>query len=200
MTDNDLFLLAVITSPVAIFGEEQIMEGMLEAGVERLHLRRPGGSVEGLLERLAPRWASKLVVHGNAELAVRYGVPQFHGAVKNRGNGLVASTSVHSWEEFMRLPRGLEYAFISPVFDSISKPGYVATSDLLTIPAGALPCRPVGLGGISASTIELMIRRGWTGAAVLGWIWEDPNHAVSRFEQLKKIIDGQAKGIGGGGV
>jgi thiamine-phosphate pyrophosphorylase len=200
MIGSDAFLLAVITSPVAISGEEQIMEGMLEAGVERLHLRRPGGSVEGLLEKLASRWASKLVVHGNAELAVRYGVPQFHGSVKKRGNGLAASTSVHSWEEFRRLPPGLEYAFISQVFDSIYKPGYAATGELLTIPGEALPCRPVGLGGISAITIGLMIRRGWMGAAVLGWIWEEPHNAVSRFEQLKTIIDGQAKGIGGGGV
>jgi thiamine-phosphate pyrophosphorylase len=199
------FLLAVITYPGLVPGEVDYLEGLLEAGVGRLHLRKPGGSVEGLLERLAPRWASKLVVHGNAELARRHGVTQVHGAagvgggngragaggsVNGGANGIALSTSVHSWDELRRLPEGLEYAFISPLFDSISKRGYRATEDLLTIPPGPWPCRPVGMGGVSADTIGLMLVRGWTAAAVLGWIWEEPGMAVSRFEQLKKIVDG----------
>ncbi len=85
------------------------------------------------------------------------------------------------------MPEGLAYAFISPLFDSISKPGYRADGGPVGDSAGRLPCRPVGLGGVSADTIGLMIARGWTGAALLGWIWEEPREAVSRFEQLKKI-------------
>jgi thiamine monophosphate synthase len=191
MMGGNGFLLAVITSPGEVPREAECMEGLLEAGLERLHLRKPGWAVEVLLERLAPRWGSRLVVHGSAELAARYGVERVHR---------VNSTSVHSWEEFRALPPGLDYAFISPVFDSISKPGYRAAADLLEIPPGPLPCRPVGLGGVSADTIGLMLTRGWTGAAVLGWIWEKPREAVSRFEQLKKIIHGQANGIGGSGL
>jgi len=180
----------------------------LEAGVDKLHLRKPGGSVGvepggavgGLLERLAPRWAGRLVVHGgDVALAGRYGVGQVHGAVGMAG-GLVVSTSVHTWEELMGLPVWVAYAFISPVFDSISKPGYRANAELLTMAPGPYPCRPVGLGGVTADNIGLMIERGWMGAAVLGWIWEAPRKAVSRFERLKKIIDGQAKGIGGSGI
>lgn len=170
------FLLIVITSPQDVPGEMEILERLLEAGLDRLHIRKPGRPVEGLLARLAPRWGERVVAHG------------------------VNSKSVHSWEEFKQLPAGLEYAFISPVFDSISKRGYRANAELLGIPQGPLPCRPIGLGGVSADTIGLMIARGWTGAAVLGWIWEHPGEAVRRFEQLKMICDGQAKGIGGGGV
>jgi thiamine monophosphate synthase len=193
------FLLAVITSPADVAGEMECLEGMLEAGLGKLHLRKPGGGVEGLLERLAPRWASRLVVHGSVGLAARYGVPQVHGAIRNAGPFAV-STSVHSWKELRRLPSGVPYAFISPVFDSLSKRGYLANADLLTIPPEPLPCRPVGMGGVSVDTIGLMIARGWTGAALLGWIWEEPGNAVSRFEQIKKVIDGQAKGIGGSGI
>ena len=154
-----------------------LLEGMFVAGLEKLHVGTPGA--EGydmvvLLDRLAPRWASRLVLHGSAELAERYGIPQIHGAVELRGGkgrsgggpvvgashggGLVAaagggselgatgdgsvtgrpgpaiSTSVHSWEEFEALPVGLTYAFISPLFDSISKPGYSANMALLSQP------------------------------------------------------------------
>ena len=42
-------MLVVITAPGAIPGEVELLEGLLEAGLERLHLRKPGGSVEGLV-------------------------------------------------------------------------------------------------------------------------------------------------------
>jgi thiamine-phosphate pyrophosphorylase len=203
MKTGEEFLLAVITRPEGFAGEQDWLEGMLSSGLRKLHLRRPGGTVEGLLERLAPRWASRLVVHGPVSLARKYGVLQVHGSVELLGTGLRVSTSVHSRKELERLPEGLEYALISPVFDSISKPGYRGNDGLLGMPQGyrgkdglmgtsqrLLPCRPVGLGGVSTDTIGLMLERGWTGAAVLGWIWEEPRKAVSRFEQLKKMIDG----------
>ena len=199
--------LAIITQPAVFSGEVEYLEGLLEAGVEKLHLRKPGlerKEMEVLLERLAPRWAARLVVHGFFDLAVRYAVPQILGGVGSmRAVGalgsagsvsmatLAASTSVHSWEELRALPQEVAYSFISPLFDSISKPGYGANKTLLRQPSGPFPCMPVGLGGVSADTIGEMIRHGWKGAAVLGWIWEQPRDAVRRYEQLKKIIDGQ---------
>ena len=213
------FLLAVLTLPHSFAGEAEQLEGLLEAGVDRLHLRKPEATaleLEGLVQRLAPRWAGRLVVHGSREMAARYGVGQVHGAVEFShgrgysgggpfvgppgtvggepgvdpgGAGLAISTSVHSWEELAALPAGLAYAFISPLFDSISKRGYNANAALLQLPEQLLPCRAVGLGGIGAETIGEMLRMGWTGAAVLGWIWETPGVAVKRFEQLRKIVD-----------
>src|SRR5580658_10107253 len=107
------FLIAVLTLPEAFDGEGERLEELLEAGVIKLHLRKPGAApeeFEELVERLASRWAERLVLHGNRrrELAERYGIPQIHGAVKagqeknggvRVGERLAASTSVHSWEE-----------------------------------------------------------------------------------------------------
>lgn len=223
------FLLAVLTLPGYIPGEIQLLEQLLDAGLTRLHIRKPDlapAALNTLLEQLAPRWASRLVLHGPRELAAQYGIPQLHGSVEfSNGQGRsgggpfvggalapasigatpppaasnppgasigappAISTSVHSWEEFKALPHGLAYAFISPLFDSISKPGYNANSTLLQPPSGPLPCPPVGLGGISAGTIGTMIRQGWTGAAVLGYIWDAPQESLKRYEQLKKSID-----------
>jgi thiamine-phosphate pyrophosphorylase len=204
------FLLAVITLPGFFDREAGCLEDLLEAGLQKLHLRKPGAAdaeKAALLERLAPRWASRLVLHGSREEAAYYGIAQVHGSVdfadgQGRsgggpfvgladGGGPAISTSVHSWAELKALPAGLAYAFISPLFDSISKQGYGANPALLQQPAGDLPCMPVGLGGIGAGTIGEMIRAGWKGAAALGWIWEEPAVAVRRYEQLKKIIDEQ---------
>jgi thiamine-phosphate pyrophosphorylase len=156
-------MLAVLTLPGMFAGEADHLEGLLEAGVSRLHLRKPAagvGEFEGLLRRLAPRWSERLVLHGGRELALRYGIPNVHGSVEYRGgrgrsgggpfvggdpDGLTLSTSVHNWEEFALLPDGLAYAFISPVFDSISKAGYLANAALLEHLDMAAPCLPVGL-------------------------------------------------------
>ena len=198
-------MLAVLTLPGMFAGEADHLEGLLEVGLSRLHLRKPAaepGELEGLLRRLAPRWSERLVLHGGRELALRYGIPNVHGSVEYRdgrgrsgggpfvgaGERLVISTSVHSWEEFGLLPEGLAYAFISPLFDSISKVGYLANTKLLREPKPG-PCLPVGLGGVNAETLAEMVQLGWKGGAVLGWIWEQPGLAVRRFEQLKKIID-----------
>ena len=94
------------------------MEALLAAGLQRLHLRKPDAEpaeLEAILERLAPRYGDRLVLHGplGRELALRYGVSNVHGAVAYRdgsgfsgggprveADGLAVSTSVHSWEEF----------------------------------------------------------------------------------------------------
>jgi thiamine-phosphate pyrophosphorylase len=208
------FLLAVLTLPVVFDGEADLLEGLLEAGLRKLHVRKPRAKMDELgilLDRLSSRWASRLVLHGSRELAVRYGISQVHGAVDFRdGSGrsgggpfvgirpggalgqaddIAVSTSVHSWAELALLPEGLAYAFISPLFDSISKPGYAANQDLLRQPEGKLPCLPVALGGVGVDTIGVLIQQGWKGAAVLGSIWEEPREAVRRYEQLKKIIE-----------
>jgi thiamine-phosphate pyrophosphorylase len=218
------FLLTVITRPEIFPGEADYLEGLLEAGLTKLHLRKPGAGQKekiALLERLAARWAGQLVWHGDRALALSYGIPQVHGSVEliggkgksgggmpvetedrlpegsgdsvsaESGERLAVSTSVHSWEEMKALPAGLAYAFISPLFDSISKPGYGGNKAVLELPHGDFPCLPVGLGGIGSDTIGEMMRRGWKGAAVLGWIWEEPREAVRRYERLKKITDEQ---------
>ncbi|HEY6901824.1 MAG TPA: thiamine phosphate synthase [Puia sp.] len=185
---ND-FLLAVLTLPGTFSGEADQLEGLLDSGLTKLHVRKPEGVAEGLLDRLAPRWSAQLVLHGSRGLAERYGIAQVHGGRHLWDGRGAVSTSVHSWVELATLPAGLEYAFISPLFDSISKPGYRANSDLLERVKGTWPCLPVGLGGISAANIGEMLRTGWKGAAVLGWIWGEPDKAVSRFKELKKIID-----------
>ena len=213
------FLIAVLTLPAAFDSEVDLLEGLLEAGLARLHIRKPGATaveIENLLGRLSARWASRLVLHGSRELALRYGISQVHGAVELRDGkrsgggpfvgapgvaaaggsgrvpgaaGMAVSTSVHSWEEFGALPEGLSYAFISPLFDSISKKGYMANKDLLSYDRSGLPCLPVGLGGIGPDTIGVLLQHGWTGAAVLGAIWDEPGRSVERYKELKQIID-----------
>jgi thiamine-phosphate pyrophosphorylase len=216
------FLLVVLTMPEFFPGEAGYLQGMLEAGVEKLHIRKPGATVhevEDLIRQLPGRWYSRLVLHGSAEvraLAAGLGIPQVHGPVAYEGgrimNGsrlsggggpevrmgggpevripgaIAVSTSVHSPEELDALPGGLAYAFLSPLFDSLSKPGYKGEPSLLARPEGRGGCKAIGLGGIGEATIGEVLAHGWEGAAVLGWIWDHPAEAVDRYKRLKRII------------
>ncbi len=229
--EKEPFLLAVITLPVFFTGEAAILEGLLAAGLEKLHLRKPGAGeeeMEGLLKQIAPRWRPGLVLHGGRKLwrlADRYGIPQVHcpvnelgvgteglkvrtenlqdtvqggaigvldgGLLRRRGSDSrpLLSASLHSWGEMKEVQdTELTYVFMSPVFNSISKRGYMANPLLLRRPAGPYPCKVIGLGGIDKDTIGELIRGGWDGAAVLGWIWEEPGEIMKRYEQLKNSI------------
>jgi thiamine-phosphate pyrophosphorylase len=110
-------------------------------------------------------------------------------AWKEKRAGMKVSVSLHSWKELDEMDTGIEYAFLSPLFDSISKPGYQANPGLLERPPGPHPCKVIGLGGIDKDTILPVIEHGWDGAALLGWIWEEPGAAVERYVLIQKLID-----------
>jgi len=192
------FLLAVITTPECWPGEEDVLEGLLEAGLQKLHIRKPGGGAERaqLLDRLATRWASRLVLHGRqhiVQLAKGYGISQVHahwGKPWEKDEGVALSASLHSWDEVRSVTPGrLEYVFLSPLFDSISKPGYRAGEGILQRPAGVAPCGVIGLGGIDVHTIGQVMEHGWDGVAVLGAIWGKRGQAIERFKAIKEIIN-----------
>ncbi|KAF5841152.1 thiamine phosphate synthase superfamily [Dunaliella salina] len=110
---------------------------------------------------------------------------------------LVQSTSLHSLEDLQggKARYGaLDYAFLSPIFDSISKKGYAAAKfdpvqlrTLLQEHGKQLPV--IALGGISAENCLQALDMGFQGVAVLGSIWEaqDPVAEMERFmQQLQK--------------
>lgn len=192
------FDLIVITSPVFFDGEVDCLEGLLAAGLIKLHIRKPGAAaaaMENLLNRLSDKWRAQLVLHGEPDMADRFDIPQVHcfaqeWALRRRDHSPIGkvSTSFHSWKEVEGGGAGLEYAFLSPLFDSISKPGYGANPGLLERPPGSYACKVIGLGGINKDTILQVIDHGWDGVALLGWIWEEPDAAVERYALIQQLV------------
>ena len=66
-----------------------------------------------------------------------------------RDADFTSSISLHSLDELSEDLHGLEYAFLSPIFDSISKPGHNAAfdSDALRKAVSAAACPIIALGG-----------------------------------------------------
>lgn len=188
--------LIVITSPEIIKDEALICNSLFARGLELLHLRKPGSSediYEDFLRQVEPRFRNRVVIHEYYDLARKYQLRglhlksvQAHEYMHYRHFRHI-SISCHSTDEIAQLPFRPEYCFLSPVFDSISKQGYKsAFKEIPDLSQQDVPV--VALGGITPAHISLCRRSGFSGIAVLGYVWEKPEEAVQRFIRLKTPI------------
>lgn len=185
----------VITLPRVMEGEaEVLLEICKEPCAPIVHIRKPESSereMEFLLDRLKVSGCdmSRLTIHYNEPLARKYGLGgvHLHGEELEKGAGLRRSLSTHSWKEVQQYAGRVDYLFISPLFDSISKPGYRSgldpeeTFSRLAHHDG----RIVALGGVSADTMTQVERLGFDGAAVLGAVWSVDEGRIDVEKSLK---------------
>ena len=196
--------MIVITSPEFFPGEASLINRLMALGIDRLHLRKPGASADDhrrLLQEIEPRWYRRVVLHDCHELVAGEESP-LGGIHLNSRNpharllsaGQTLSASCHSLDELrQRLPQ-LDYAFLSPVFNSISKQGYHAAytpEELQTAASeGLIGSRVVALGGVDMERIPQLAEWHFGGAAFLGDIWKRSGddllrHAERLMETLK---------------
>ena len=200
----------LITLPRILKNEAEMLAALCGAGVSVIHIRKPEASepeIEELLKTLQALGAdmSRLTIHYNEPLARRYGLGGVHLRIEEllagAGEGLRRSCSAHGWTEAERAATDADYVFLSPLFDSISKPGYRSAID----PAEAAERlrrrkgRIVALGGIRPANIARVRRIGFDGAAVLGAAWSADEKAVDTERTLKNyhILNRKWKAAGG---
>jgi thiamine-phosphate pyrophosphorylase len=192
------FKLIIITPEKTSSGEAEIITELFQAGLKILHMRKPDHTrqeVKNLLNGIPKYFHSGIVLHQHYELLNEFDLKGAHlpESFRREGNttGIknIISTSYHKLEDITRESANFEYAFLSPVFKSISKKGHESsfTPDKLRIffQSNKLMLRfpIVALGGITESIILLAEEIGFGGAACIGYIWESPNPV----EQLKKL-------------
>jgi len=183
--------MIVITSPDIVTNELEIISEMFREGLSLLHIRKPDFSkteMQYYLDRLPASFRHKLVVHQHHELAAAFGINRIH--IKKQDRMLFTSaiatpdrflkpvrcyysTGAHTIEEYNNLPDRYQYAFLSPVFTSISKPGYQSQQNLLeTVKNRTNPnTKLIALGGITISNMALALENGFDDIALLGTIW-----------------------------
>ncbi len=167
----------VITRPEFLSGEGARIAAMLEGGALRVHLRKPGCSEEqmrGLIEEIPAEYRLRLSLHDHTHLALEYGLGGVHlnsrfPALPHGFTGLV-SRSCHSPEE-LRANAGLDYLFLSPVFNSISKAGYDAAFTAEQLAGGLIDARVYALGGVCPANFRTVAALGFGGGAMLGAAW-----------------------------
>jgi thiamine-phosphate pyrophosphorylase len=109
----------------------------------------------------------------------------------NESNNYI-STSFHSLEEIKQNSKNYEYAFLSPVFDSISKQGYKSTFDKTTLKTQLTELNKnveiIALGGIDENNIQQAMELGFDGVAVLGAVWQSEN-PIEKFKKLAAVCN-----------
>ncbi len=173
----------VITSPGFLQGEADFIDRLFNHGLDRLHLRKPGadiGECRRLLDGISREWLPRIVVHDNFGLCREYGLGGVHLNGRNpmappNHEGSV-SRSCHSLEEISRYKGECDYLTLSPIFNSISKQGYMAAFEPEQLAAardsGLIDSRVMALGGVTLENIPRVKELGFGGVAILGDVWQ----------------------------
>ncbi len=197
----------VITLPEFFDGEADRITAMLDSGAARVHIRKPGSTADNmrrLLARIPPRLRERLSLHDRHELAAEFSIGGIHLNRRNPSlpadfRGIV-SRSCHSFAEIVKAKaEGCDYTFLSPIYDSISKPGYNSafTPDNLTEAArqGIIDSSVYALGGITPAKFAEIDAYGFGGAAILGAAWQPVDRLRFRLQFITPDCDGTPEGI-----
>lgn len=191
--------MMVVVSPELFFEKEaQLFNALFENGLNLLHLRKPNAksdNYEELLGEVKPHFRDRIVLHQHHFLAEKYGIHRLHFSSVERefmkgpeeyiGKERVFSTSIHGIHEYKGLSAQFSYAFLSPVFDSISKPGYRAKIHDLNKIKYRNGTKLIGLGGVHAMNCKQVFEKGYDGIGLCGTIWSAAN-PVQEYLKIEK--------------
>jgi thiamine-phosphate pyrophosphorylase len=192
-------MLFVISDPMMHSDDAVLLNALFDEGMEVFHLRKPSAAapeIQHLLEKITQDHYAKIALHHHHELAERFGIKRLHYTEERRKKtdakewsllkeqGFHLSTSIHQIEEASTISDQFDYAFFGPVFNSISKKGYMATVTENFIVPGK-KTKLVAIGGIDENNVSMPLQKGFDGVAVLGAIWQSSD-PVKSFKQIKK--------------
>lgn len=192
---NDIapFIKIAITAENFMENEAEMIEKILSSGIEYVHIRKPAASrddIKGLLEKIDPSFYSRLKLHDHFDLAANYRLGGVHLNSRNPAApaGLLKiSRSCHSVNEINEVylsATEYEYVTLSPIFDSISKKGYVSAFNLDDLTDKICSKNVIALGGVTPEHFPVLKKAGFYGAAMLGCVWND----IDKFCRILKSI------------
>lgn len=183
--------------------ERKFLPSLIALPFTAFHVRKPSLTSEQLdtwMKQWSPEIHSKMVVHYDLEVASKYPVLGYHMSRPQRKSRRFVKQvnqmfTIHKWqhlsvgfhhlESLQEFEGELTHAWISPIYQSISKTMYGKTwspftwDKLKTIKR----FKPVALGGISKDKISDLTIKGFEHAAINGAIWksEDPLETASQL-------------------
>ena len=177
-------ILAAITDRKSLDGELlSFVERGLAAGLDWIQIREKDLSGQALFELcraaagLPNRKGTKLFVNGRADIALAAALDGVHlpsdsptPSEYRRCSGLklLIGVSCHSLEELREAQEGgADYAFYSPIFESVAKPGYgpAVGLDALERACASVQIPVLALGGVTAENAHECVAAGAAGAA-----------------------------------
>ncbi|KFF15239.1 thiamine phosphate synthase [Flavobacterium hydatis] len=192
--------MIVLSNPTTITNEINVIHSLFEEGLQLFHVRKPSYSLKEMISFVAqinPEFRPQLVLHSHHELVESFKINRIHFTEEKRKNNLefppkftnlILSTSTHSISDFNSLTPEFEYAFLSPVYPSISKENYLPKTDLFEAIKDRTNTKTklIALGGINPENIEKSLTNGFDNVALLGTIWNAEN-PIKNFKSCQRI-------------
>lgn len=177
--------------------EHAVLAQLFAAGLTSYHLRKPTWTrdqLEAWLRLLPAGFHSRIVLHSHHDLAAEFQAGGVHNAPTATPFAPLRSHAVHSLVELRGLLDARARLLFSPVFSSISKPGYGPAFDheeLRSVLVHPRRAEVIALGGVDASRIPACGELGFDGVAVLGAVWQasDP---VCAFTEIQNALHAHA--------
>lgn len=179
---------------------EQVVRGALDGGCRWISLRdkdlrdRDRRPLARRLVKLGAEYDAAVTLHGDlavAEAARAAGVHVQAGTSPGQvrdwmGGRALVGTSAHTRDESEQAAAdGADYVTFSPIFESLSKPGYGPPLGLEALAAAvsAVSLPVIALGGVTPENAAECMRAGAGGIAVMGSIMraDDPAAVTARY-------------------
>ena len=172
----DRFRLIAITPEQTLPDEAERIQMLVGAGFDYVHVRKPQMTeeeVHNYLQSLPASLLPRLKMHYFPNLAQQFQLGGLHlnsrcPATPDGYQGRL-SRSCHTIAE-TQCCAGMEYVFLSPIFDSISKVGYSANFSEADL-RKSVDRKIVALGGVTADRIPWLNDVGFGGCAFLGYLF-----------------------------
>lgn len=151
--------------------------------IDIVHIRKPDWSreeTEVLINSISSDLHTRIKLHDHFSLLNRFDLGGVHLNSRNPvppSNARSVSKSLHSIAELMATcGTCYDYVTLSPIYDSISKPGYNSPfpEDLSSLTPFIVGKNVVALGGVTPERLPFLESIGFYGAAMMGALWNEP--------------------------
>ncbi len=204
--------LIAVSSSQNVENEVSEVVKMFELGLTYFHVRKPKMSRKEVLDyikAIPEEYHKRLVLHSYHSLAEQLHLGGIHLSrshrkrkwmykfrlwIKRKINpNLIVTRSFHKLTDLGTDKRTYTYAFLSPVFDSVSQNslggGYSRRALLIMIPQARQPI--YAMGGVHPDNLDAVAELGFPGAVMLGSLWKsvDPPHEIFKraVENAKRL-------------
>ena len=200
---NQTMKLAIMTKSTFFVEEDKILATLFEAGLDNLHLYKPGSSPiysERLLSLLPDSSYDKITVHGHFYLKDEYRLAGIHidddtqtPPIGYRGK---CGRTCRDLSKLKDMKKESNYVFLGNIFNSLTDktaPSNFTMNELEdAADKGLIDKKVFALGGMSADNIRVARELGFGGVVICSDLWSrfdihnqmDFKELIAHFEKL----------------
>jgi thiamine-phosphate pyrophosphorylase len=200
--------IIVISSPDQKPNEVPEVLQMFKNGLEIFHVRKPSFSKKQMIEYIEnfpSQYRNKMVLHSYHSLAKKYKLRGIYLSRKHRERGVLYRFQLYFFKKFnpsilisrsfskisdlLHHVSGFDYVFLNPIFDSISSNNLSGgfNPKTLQISNKETKFKVIAMGGITPENLEQVKEMGFSGAALLGAVWNTDEQPSKVFAKAKEF-------------